>query len=163
MYPFGDSMCVFKLRRLKIFKKFYLFIFGCSGPLLQRGLVSSYVARASHCGGFSCCRPQALGRFNNCSMWAQQLWLPGSRAQAQCLWLSCSAACGVFWDQGWNLCLLLSQAHSLPPSHQGSPNEDFIGDKSITIFCFASASIASSTFHSSNSLICLTYALNFLT
>ena len=92
--------------------------------------------------------------------------LSSCSAQAQSLWLSCSADCGVVLDQGWNPCLLLLQAHSLPPSHQGSPNEDFIGDKSITVFSFivASASIASSTFHSSNSLICyLTYALNFLT
>ena len=55
--------------------------------------------------------------------WAQQLWLPDSRAQAQELWcsLSCSAACGVFPDQGLNLCLLHWQADALPLSHQGSP------------------------------------------
>ena len=39
-----------------------------------------FVAQASHCGGFSCCRH---------SLWVhglQQLWLMGSRAQAQQLW-----------------------------------------------------------------------------
>ena len=35
--------------------------------------------------------------------------------------LSCFAACGVFPDQDLNLCLLLWQLDSLPPSHQGSP------------------------------------------
>ena len=33
--------------------------------------------------------------------------------------LSCSAARGIFPDQGWNLCLLHWQADSLPLSHQG--------------------------------------------
>ena len=48
----------------------------------------------------------------------------GSRAQAQQLWctgLSWSVACGIFKDQGWNLCLLHWQADTLPLSHQGSP------------------------------------------
>ena len=35
--------------------------------------------------------------------------------------LSCSAARGIFPDQGSNLCLLHWQADSLPLSHQGSP------------------------------------------
>ena len=34
--------------------------------------------------------------------------------------LSCSAACGIFLDQGLNLCLLHWQANSLPLSHEGS-------------------------------------------
>ena len=37
-------------------------------------------AWASHHGGLSCCRAQALGT------WLQQLWLAGSRVQAQQLW-----------------------------------------------------------------------------
>ena len=43
---------------------------------------------ASHCSGFSCCRAQALGctGFSSYGTWAQQLWLPGFRAQAQHLW-----------------------------------------------------------------------------
>ena len=48
----------------------------------------------------------------------------GSRAQAQQLWctgLSWSVACGIFKDQGWNLCLLHRQADTLRLSHQGSP------------------------------------------
>ena len=36
--------------------------------------------------------------------------------------LSCSWACGIFLDQGSNLCLLHWQMDSLPLSHQGSPS-----------------------------------------
>ena len=35
--------------------------------------------------------------------------------------LSCSTACGIFPNQGWNPCLLHGQMDSLPLSHQGSP------------------------------------------
>ena len=34
---------------------------------------------------------------------------------------SCSAACGIFPDQGWNPCPLHWQADSQPLRHQGSP------------------------------------------
>ena len=34
--------------------------------------------------------------------------------------LSCSVACGIFWDQGLNLSLLNWQANSLPLSHEGN-------------------------------------------
>ena len=48
----------------------HLFVFGCAGSSLSRGLYSSCLeqellarclARASHCGGFSYCRAWALG------------------------------------------------------------------------------------------------------
>ena len=41
-----------------------------------------------HCGDVSCFRAWALGYagFSSCGMWAQQLPLPGARAQAQWLW-----------------------------------------------------------------------------
>ena len=35
--------------------------------------------------------------------------------------LNCSAACGIFPDQGSNLCLLYWQVNSYPLSHQGNP------------------------------------------
>ena len=44
-----------------------------------------------------------------------------SRVSGLCSWtqeLSCSEACGIFPDEGWNLCLLNCQADSLPPSRQ---------------------------------------------
>ena len=49
---------------------FFIFIFGCAGSSLlyglvcswgKRGLLSTCSARASRCGGFSCCRAWALG------------------------------------------------------------------------------------------------------
>ena len=40
--------------------------------------------------------------------------------------LSCSEACGVFPNQGSNLCLLHWQADSLPLSHQDSPAPAFL-------------------------------------
>ena len=83
---------------LLIFKKlfyykFYLFIFGCAGSVAVQafsscgkwGLLCSFGAPASHCCGFSCCRAPAVGHagLSSCDTWAQQLWLPGSRTQAQ--------------------------------------------------------------------------------
>ena len=48
---------------------------------------------------------------------------------------SCSAACGIFPDQGSNPCPLPQQADSQPLSHQGSPPMsskcDTIADKSL--------------------------------
>ena len=70
-----------------------LFIFGCVGSsLLHAGLLQlrgagatlRCGARASHCGGFSCCSRRK--GFSNCGTRAQQLWLLGSRVQAQQLW-----------------------------------------------------------------------------
>ena len=48
----------------------------------EQGLLSRYGAWASHHGGSSGCRPQALGyeSFHSCSTWAQQLWQAGSVA-----------------------------------------------------------------------------------
>ena len=73
---------------------FYLFIiFGCVGSsLLHAGFLQLWRVgatlcgvRASHCGGFSCCGARALEcpGFSRCGTWAQELWLAGSRAQAQ--------------------------------------------------------------------------------
>ena len=53
--------------------------------------------RASHCGGFSCCRAWALG-------------LRASVVVAR--GLSCSTACGIFLDQGSNPCPLHWQVDS---------------------------------------------------
>ena len=40
--------------------------------------------------------------------------------------LSCYMACGIFPDQGLNMCLLHWQVDSLPLSHQGSPEVQFL-------------------------------------
>ena len=39
---------------------------------------------------------------------------------------NCSAACGIFPDQGLNPCLLHWQADSQPPRRQGSPRYSFL-------------------------------------
>ena len=49
----------------------------------------------------------------------QQLWHAGSVVVVH--GLSCSAACGIFLDQGSNPCPLHWQADSQPLHHQGSP------------------------------------------
>ena len=43
---------------------------------------------------------------------------------------SCSAACGIFPDQGSNPCPLHWQADSQPLRHQGSPQNDFMNHTS---------------------------------
>ena len=84
------------------FSSFILFILDCLGLpcymgsslvagsrgfslVVVPGLLSSSVAQASRCCGFSCCKAQALGCVlpNSCGMSAQQLQLTGSRSQAQ--------------------------------------------------------------------------------
>ena len=58
--------------------------------------------------------------------WLLFLWSTGSRMHGLSSivvvdGLSCPVACGIFPDQGQNLCLLCWQADSLPLSHQGNP------------------------------------------
>ena len=88
-------------------------IFGCAGSLLQfacsslmaqafsscieHGLLSSCGAQASHCGGFSCFRAQALGSQASVVV-AQEL--------------SCPIVCGIFSDQGSKPCPLNWQVDS---------------------------------------------------
>ena len=85
---------------------FFFFFFGCVGSSsLRAGFLQlpraratlCCGARASHCGGFSGCGARALGA------WASVAVAHG---------LSCSAACGIFPDQGWNPCPLHWQVDS---------------------------------------------------
>ena len=97
----------------------HILFFGCVGSLLlcagflqlwRAGATLHCSARASHCGGFSCCRAWALGvqasvvaalrlsscgiwalehvGLSSCGTWAHQLWCRSSRAhrlqQLQC-------------------------------------------------------------------------------
>ena len=99
---------------LFLFKNFYLFhsflavlgLHWCmwdfsscreQGILSSLGLPSSSGAQASPCGGFSCCRLQALGT---------------QASVAVAHGFSCSIACGTFPDQGLNLCSLHWQEDS---------------------------------------------------
>ena len=64
------------------------------------------------------------------------LWSTGSRRAGSVIVAhgsSCSAACGIFPDQGSNPCPLLWQADSQPLRHQGSPYT-FIVLKKIPAF-----------------------------
>ena len=72
----------------------------------EPGLHSNCSTPASHCGGFSYCKAWALGS-------------PASIVGAHRL--SRSAVCGIFLDQGSNLCPLHQQVDSQPLDHQGSP------------------------------------------
>ena len=79
--------------------------------------------RDSYCGGFSCCGARALGAWASVVV-ARELSSCGMR-------LSCSAACGIFPDQGSNPCRLHWQADSEPLRHQGSPTLCLL----ISTFC----------------------------
>ena len=71
---------------------------------------------SSRCAGLSVSRPLLLRS-------------TGSRGAGSVVvahGLSCSAACGIFPDQGSNPCSLHWQADSQPLRHQGSPNSTFI-------------------------------------
>ena len=79
-----------------IFLKINLFIFGCIGSLLLRGLSLVVVSggySSLWCAGFSLrwlVLLRSMGSrhagFGSCGTQAQQLWLAGSRVQAQQLW-----------------------------------------------------------------------------
>ena len=87
--------------------------------LWRAGAPLQLQAQASRCSGVSCCRAWALDHmsFSSCSSQAIEYRLNACGALAQ---LSCSTACGIFSDQGSNLCLLHWQVDSLPLSLQGS-------------------------------------------
>ena len=96
----------------------YLFISGCVGSLLLRagflqlrraGATLCCGVRASHCGGFSCCRAWALGTRASVVV-AHGLQSTGSVVVVH--GLSCFTACGIFPDPGLNPCPLRWQADS---------------------------------------------------
>ena len=113
----GKTFCFASLKRNSYFIN--LFIYGCVGSsflcegflqLRRAGATLHRGARASHCRGLSRCGAQA----------------PDAQApDAQAHRLSCSAACGIFPDQGSNPCPLHWQADSQPLCHQGSPRNSY--------------------------------------
>ena len=88
----------------------------------QWGLLCSYSAWASHCGGFSCRGAQALGcmGFSSFSVVAAD-WLQSTGSVVVLHGPSCPVPCGIFPDQGLNLCSLNWQVDSKPLDHQRSP------------------------------------------
>ena len=107
---------------LNLFIYFYLWL--CWVFVSVRGLslvVASGGHSSSRCTGLSLSRPLPLRS-------------TGSRRAGSVIvahGLSCSAACGIFPDQGSNLCPLHWQADSQPLHHQGSPSCIFLYH-----FCF---------------------------
>ena len=89
----------------------------------QAGATLRCGARASHCGGFSCCGARALGVQASVVV-ALGLWSAGSVVVAH--GISCSTACGIFPDQGLNPCPLHWKAKSQPLDHQGSPGRQML-------------------------------------
>ena len=93
----------------------YLFIFGCVGSSFSVRKLSLVVASGGHsssrCAGLSLSRPLLLRS-------------TGSRRAGSVVVAhgpSCSAACGIFLDQGSNPSPLHWQADSQPLCHQGGP------------------------------------------
>ena len=94
-----------------VFFKFYLFYFWLHWVFVAAHGLSLGAASGAYsslwCAGFSL-RWLLL-------LWLLLLWLAGSRAQASVVavhGLSCSAACGIFPDQGSNPCPLHWQVDS---------------------------------------------------
>ena len=103
---------------LFFFFNFYLFIYFyfwlCWVFVSVRGLslvAASGGHSSSRCAGLSLSRPLLL-RSTGCRRAGSVVVAHGP---------TCSAACGIFPDQGSNPCLLHWQADSQPLRHQGSP------------------------------------------
>ena len=65
--------------------------------IAEVGVTLCWGVQASQCGGLSCCWARALGTWASVAARGLSSWVHG---------LSCSAACGIFPDQGSNLCPL---------------------------------------------------------
>ena len=111
------------------FRLFFLnliFMFGCAGlhccawafsSCGQQGPLSGWGARASHHGGFSCCRARAPGT------WGSAVAAHGLLSMGLVVWHGprCSMAWRIFPDQGSNLCPQHWQVDSYSLYPQGSP------------------------------------------
>ena len=100
---------------LKLFIYLFIYLWLCWVFISVRGLslvAASGGHSSSRCVGLSLSRPLLLRS-------------TGSRCGGSVVVAhgpSCSAACGIFPDQGSNPCTLHWQADSQPLRHQGSPN-----------------------------------------
>ena len=95
-----------------------LFIFGCAGSLQRSLLLHRCFSGYGERGRLSSCRG---GLLTVAASPAAEHRLESTGSIVVVLGLSCSTACGIFLNQGYNSCLLYWQADSLPPSHQGNP------------------------------------------
>ena len=113
----GQQSMFFFFFKLWVYLFIYLFIYLwlCWVFVAVRGLslvAASGGHSSSRCTGLSLSRPLLL-------------WSTGSRCAGSVIVAhrpSCSAACGIFPDQGSNPYPLYWQADSQPLRHQGSPN-----------------------------------------
>ena len=108
-------LCLSLFSALSGFIYLFIFIYGCVGSSFLCEGFSLVVASGGHsssrCTGLSLLRPLLLRS-------------TGSRRAGSVIadhGPSCSAACGIFPDQGLNPCPLNWQADSQPLRHQGSP------------------------------------------
>ena len=117
----------------------FFFFFGCVGSLLLcvgflylrwAWATLCWGLRASHRGGFSCCRARALG-MRASAVVAHGLQSAGSAVVAH--GLNRSMACRIFPDQGLNLCLLHWQAILNHCATREAPNVNYYK----TYFLFA--------------------------
>ena len=105
----------------------FIYLWLCWVFVSVRGLslvVASGGHSSSRCAGLSLSRPFPLRS-------------TGSRRAGSAIvvhWPSCSAACGIFPDQGSNPCPLHWQADSQPLRHQGSPSDGFLKITSTQTF-----------------------------
>ena len=76
---------------------------------------------SSRCAGLSLLRPLTIAPLTIAVSLVAKHRLRRAGSVIVAHGLSCSAACGIFPDQGSNLCPLHWQADSQPLSHQGSP------------------------------------------
>ena len=100
---------------------FYVFIYGYAGSSLPHRLFSScgyslVPVQGLLTAGASLAAEHRLEGTQASAAAAPRLWSTGSIAVAH--GLSCSVACGVFPDEGSNLCLLYWHVDSQPLSHQ---------------------------------------------
>ena len=102
------------LKNIYLFIYLFIYLWLCWVFVSVRGLslvAASGGHSSSRCAGLSLSRPLLL-------------WSTGSRRAGSVIVAhgpSCSAACGIFPDQGSSLCPLYWQADSQPLHHQGSP------------------------------------------
>ena len=128
VYPIYARICFFK-KELSI-------NFGCTGSLLlleclwRAGALLSLWCMGFSMQRFSCFGGQALGVLASVVV-APGLQSAGSEVVVH--GLSCSAACGIFLEQGSNLCPLHWQADSQPLGHQGNLKHGFNIRKTASI------------------------------
>ena len=116
---FGAKKNFFKEIGVCLFVCLFVYFWLCWVPVSVRGLslvAASGGHSSSRCAGLSLSRPLLL-RSTSSRRAGSVVMAHGP---------SCSAACGIFPDQGSNLCPLHWQADSQPMYHQGSPGANFI-------------------------------------